>query len=242
MKHRYREHHPIFAHFDKLYAESPIETSGAKSFLLYLPLITGRGQIPQPASISLMNAPTTLQNLQPSLNLSSQSDNTQSELTSTIIHYTPVVLVALLFTIVLFIFRLRYPCLTLSKLEKFVDELKDTVQKRTAGVQRRDFMACVSRIEEEIEEIEDKWSHRAIFRWSSVYGYLCASLIAVRNIVKCYDQAQALRVSVLDVTADEHRDHNDDIEDQDHRTMNSEGNCRRDTGIPRSDHLTTAKL
>ncbi|THU79949.1 hypothetical protein K435DRAFT_941741 [Dendrothele bispora CBS 962.96] len=181
-------------------------------------------------------------NLQPSLNLSSRLDNTQSEVTSTITHYTPVVLVALLFAVVLFILRLRYPCLTLSELKKFVNRLKDTVQERTAGRQRRDFMACVSRIEEEIEDIEYKWSRRAIFRWSLVYGYLCASLIAVRKIVKCYDQVQALRVSVLDVTADERRDHGDYIEDQYHRTINSEENRRRDTRILRSDHLTTARL
>ncbi|THU78472.1 hypothetical protein K435DRAFT_876591 [Dendrothele bispora CBS 962.96] len=76
-------------------------------------------------------------------------------------------------------------------------------------------MNRVDRIEEEIEEIENKWSRRAIFRWSSVYGYLCASLVAVRNIVNCYDRAQALRVDVLslqDVTADERQDRHDDIE------------------------------
>ncbi|THU97823.1 hypothetical protein K435DRAFT_796204 [Dendrothele bispora CBS 962.96] len=193
---------------------------------------------------AFVDAGTIPANLQPSLNLSSQFDNTQSEVTSTIIDYAPraVVPVALLFAAVLFILRLRYPCLTLSELRKFVDGLKDTVQERTAGRRRRDFMACVSRIEEEIEEIEDKWSRRAIFRWSSVYGYLCASLIAVRNIVKCYDQAQALRVSVLDVTADERRGHDDGIENQDHRTIDSEGDRRRDTRILRSDHLTTARV
>ncbi|THU97818.1 hypothetical protein K435DRAFT_838411 [Dendrothele bispora CBS 962.96] len=172
-----------------------------------------------------MNA---LTNLQPSLNLSSQSDNTQSEVTSTITHYTPVVLVALLFAVVLFILRLRYPCLTLSELGKFVDQLNDTIQECNAEGQRRDFIDRVNIIQREIDEVEDEWSRKAIFRWSLVYGYLRASLIAVRDIVKCYDQAQALRVSVLTAIAHERRIR-DDIENQFHHMLDSEENRRRDT-------------
>ncbi|THU80926.1 hypothetical protein K435DRAFT_866867 [Dendrothele bispora CBS 962.96] len=180
--------------------------------------------------MSLMNALTTnlVQNLQPSSNLSSQLDNTQSEVTSTITHYTHVVLVALLFTIVLLILRLRYPCFTLSELRKFVDELNDTVQKCAVEEQRRDLMDHVSRLQRQIDDIEYEWSRRAILQWSSVYGYLRASLIAVRNIVKCYDRAQALHVYVLDVIAHERRVR-DEIEDQYRHTLNSERNRRRDT-------------
>ncbi|THU84829.1 hypothetical protein K435DRAFT_806396 [Dendrothele bispora CBS 962.96] len=138
-----------------------------------------------------MNA---LTNLQPSLNLSSQSDNAQSEVTSTITHYTPVVLVALLVTVVLLVLCLRYPCFTLSELGKFVDQLNDTIQKCDAEGQRRDFIDRVSIIQREIDEIEDEWSSKAIFRWSLVYGYLRASLIAVRDIVNCYDRAHPTRI------------------------------------------------
>ncbi|THU79948.1 hypothetical protein K435DRAFT_874907 [Dendrothele bispora CBS 962.96] len=172
-----------------------------------------------------MNA---LTNLQPSLNLSSQSDNTQSEVTSTITYHTPVVLVALLVTVVLLVLRLRYPCLTLSELGRFVDQLNDTIQKCNVEGQRRDFMDRVCIIQRKIDEIEDEWSRKAIFRWSLVYGYLRASLIAVRDIVKCYDRAQALRVSVLTVIAHERRVR-DDIENQYHHMLNSEENHRRDT-------------
>ncbi|THU76043.1 hypothetical protein K435DRAFT_846747 [Dendrothele bispora CBS 962.96] len=194
-----------------------------------------------------MNAFTTnLQNLQPSLNLSSQPDNTQSGVTESEIimtRYTgiPVVLYTLSFTVILLVIRLRYPCLTLSELRKFMDELNDTVQKCTAEGQRRDFMDCVSGLQRQIDGIEYEWSRKAIFRWSSVYGYLHASLIAVRNIVKCYDQAQALRVSALhhnvyistrltlqDVIVRERRVR-EDIENQYHHTLNSEENRRRDT-------------
>ncbi|THU78329.1 hypothetical protein K435DRAFT_876742 [Dendrothele bispora CBS 962.96] len=166
-----------------------------------------------------MNA---LTNIQP-LNLPSQSDNTQSEVTLTITHYTPVVLVALLFAIILLVFRLRYPCLTLSELGKFVDQLNDTIRKCNAEEKRRDFMDRVSIIQREIDEIEDEWSRKAIFRWSLVYGYLRASLIAVRDIVNCYDRAQALRVSVLTVIAHERRVR-DDIENQYYHMLNSEEN------------------
>ncbi|THU97806.1 hypothetical protein K435DRAFT_857258 [Dendrothele bispora CBS 962.96] len=145
-----------------------------------------------------MNA---LTNLQPSLNLSSQSDNTHS-----------------------------YPCLTLSELGRFVDQLNDTIHKCNAERQRRGFTDRVSIIQREIDEIEDEWSRKAIFRWSLVYGYLRASLIAVRDIVKCYDQAQALRVSVLTIIAHE-RQVRDDIENQYHQMLNSEENCGRDTNV-----------
>ncbi|THU79154.1 hypothetical protein K435DRAFT_875836 [Dendrothele bispora CBS 962.96] len=173
---------------------------------------------------------TNLQNLQPSLNLSSRLDNTQSEVTSTI-NYTPVVLVALLFAAVLFILRLRYPCLTLSELGKFVDELRVTQYRNALQRGNEEILWIVlagTSLQRQIDGIEYEWSRRAIFRWSSVYGYLRASLIAVRNIAKCYDQAQALRVSVLDVIARERRIR-EDIENQYHLTINSEENRRHDT-------------
>ncbi|THU97837.1 hypothetical protein K435DRAFT_965265 [Dendrothele bispora CBS 962.96] len=159
-----------------------------------------------------MNTLTASLQIQSASNLSSHcTDNTQSEVKSTITYTRALILVALSCAILLF--RLRYPCLTLFELRKFVKRLDDTVQKCIEEGQRASFKGHVSRLQKRIVVIENEWSSRGIYQWSSVYGYLWALFIAIWNITKCYDQAQVVHLYVLNVIAHKRQLH-DGIEYQ----------------------------
>ncbi|THU97810.1 hypothetical protein K435DRAFT_796195 [Dendrothele bispora CBS 962.96] len=138
-------------------------------------------------------APTKIlqSGLQPTSVLLSQLDDTQSGTALTVTYYALAVLV------VITLFRLRYPCLTLSGLRDFVDMLDVMTQTLIEGADLRD---SVDRLQRQIVNIEHEQA-TVNFRWSSVYGYICVSLITVRNIVKCYDQAQELYVAISEAIA-----------------------------------------
>ncbi|THU99762.1 hypothetical protein K435DRAFT_855392 [Dendrothele bispora CBS 962.96] len=111
--------------------------------------------------------------------------------------YTLIALAVLLFATV---FRLRYPCLTLSGLEEFVDKLDEKVKEfAQEGGSTADFEIGVNGLRQNIGQIEYKRNNN-VFLWSSVHRYLQSSFIILREIVKCYDVAQKLQVSVLNAT------------------------------------------
>ncbi|THU75651.1 hypothetical protein K435DRAFT_846859 [Dendrothele bispora CBS 962.96] len=124
----------------------------------------------------------------------SQPDNTQSEAVTQ--DYTLIVL-AVLFCAAVAVIRLRYPCLTSSGLKEFVDKLDDMVQRFTEdGGSVTYFSIDISSLRRNIDEIEHEKNNN-IFLWSSVYRYLRYSFIVLRKIVKCYDEARELQVSIL---------------------------------------------
>ncbi|THU79149.1 hypothetical protein K435DRAFT_875833 [Dendrothele bispora CBS 962.96] len=181
-----------------------------------------------------MNAPTTLQSLQPSLILSSQSGIIKHSVRGDIDNYT---LLSRCASCTAFCCRPLHPlpplCLTLSELKKFMDELNDTIQRCTAEGQRTDFMDCVSSI----------WVSSRLVNHCPEHCKVFASL-----------QAQVLRVSALvcnfqflpfatahrngsvstclilkDVIAHERRVR-DEVKDQYHHMLNSEERRRRRRG------------
>ncbi|THU79151.1 hypothetical protein K435DRAFT_810952 [Dendrothele bispora CBS 962.96] len=163
-------------------------------------------------------APTKMlqSGLQPTSVLLSQLDDTQSGTALTVTYYALAILV------IIALFRLRYPCLTLSGLRDFVDMLDVMIRTLIEGA---DLRGSVDRLQRQIVNIEHEQA-TVNFRWSSVYGYIRVSLITVRNIVKCYDQAQELRIAIMEAIAHRRRAL-DDFEDNYRRNLNSERNRRQ---------------
>ncbi|THU97805.1 hypothetical protein K435DRAFT_796191 [Dendrothele bispora CBS 962.96] len=123
-------------------------------------------------------------------------DDTQSGAASTLTYYTLVVLFILSPAVIPRLFRLRYPCLTLSGLRDFVDMLDVIIHKLIEGGETTNFKDDVDRLQQQINDIEHEQS-TSIFRWTSVHEYFHTSVIALWNIAKCYDKAQVLHVSIL---------------------------------------------
>ncbi|THU78474.1 hypothetical protein K435DRAFT_876593 [Dendrothele bispora CBS 962.96] len=102
-----------------------------------------------------------------------QLDDTQSEAVTQ--DYTLIVL-AVFFSAAAAVFRLRYPCLTLSGLKEFVDKLDDIVHRFTEeGGSIGHFRIDVSSLRRNIDDIEYERNNN-IFLWSSVHRYLRSSL------------------------------------------------------------------
>ncbi|THU84832.1 hypothetical protein K435DRAFT_869881 [Dendrothele bispora CBS 962.96] len=173
-----------------------------------------------------MNTPTEmLQSLQPTSVLLSQLDDTQrAGAALTVAYYALAVLVMLAPVIVLF--RLRYPCLTLSGLRKFVDMLDDIAQQLIERGETN-FTDEVDRLQRQIDDIEHG-QNTMIFHWSSVHEYLCSPVITLWKTTKYYDKARVLHVSLLNAIADQRRAFEDFL---DNYRRNFEGNRRRGTGI-----------
>ncbi|THU97824.1 hypothetical protein K435DRAFT_796205 [Dendrothele bispora CBS 962.96] len=129
---------------------------------------------------------------------------------------------------VIILFRLRYPCLTLSGLRDFVDMLDVMTQKLIEGGETMNFKDGVDRLQRQINKIEYQQS-TVIFRWSSIHGYLYSSVIALWNITKCYDEARVLHVSILDAIADERQAWEDYKNNR--RSQHVRGNHRYDTNL-----------
>ncbi|THU97821.1 hypothetical protein K435DRAFT_857272 [Dendrothele bispora CBS 962.96] len=167
-----------------------------------------------------------LQSSHPMEGLLSQ-DYAQKGTALTVSHYILAVLV-ILSPPAIILFRLRYPCLTLSGLRKFVDMLDDMAQQL---IERREtnFTDGVDRLQRQINEIEHEQS-TVIFRWSSVYEYLCSSVIALWKITKCYDEARVLHVSILNAIVDQRRAIEDFLDNYRH-DQRLRGNHRRDTKV-----------
>ncbi|THU97803.1 hypothetical protein K435DRAFT_857255 [Dendrothele bispora CBS 962.96] len=168
-----------------------------------------------------MNTPTEIKLPTAHVSLLSQLDDTQSGTVSTVAYYTLVVLVMLS----LWLFHLRYPCLTLSGLKNFVDMLDDMVQTRIDRGETTNFRDSVDRLQRQINDIDHEQS-TVIFRWSSVHKYLCSSVITLWNIAKCYDKARVLHVSILEAITNERRAF-EYFRDNYCRNLNFEGNRRR---------------
>ncbi|THU79946.1 hypothetical protein K435DRAFT_874905 [Dendrothele bispora CBS 962.96] len=177
-----------------------------------------------------------LQSLQPTRTTVplSQLDDTQSGTASTVAYHTLVVLVMLSPLIILF--RLRYPCLTLSGLRNFVDMLDDMAQQLIEGGKTTNFKDGVDRLQRQINNIEYQQS-TVIFRWSSGHKYLGSSVIALWNIVECYDKARVLQVSILDAIANERQAFEDFRDNYRHRVR---GNHRCDTDVDADTNYSTA--
>ncbi|THU97841.1 hypothetical protein K435DRAFT_857287 [Dendrothele bispora CBS 962.96] len=158
-----------------------------------------------------------------------QLDDTQSRTASTVAYYTLVALV-----IIITLFRLRYPCLTLSGLREFVDYLDGKAMERERLAEgffndvgrhaTQSYLSSIAhecffymcRLQEQIEDIEYQQS-TLIFRWSSVHEYLRSSVIIIWNIAKCYEEAQELNTIIL--AADKRR------------SQRVQGNHRHDTNV-----------
>ncbi|THU97808.1 hypothetical protein K435DRAFT_857259 [Dendrothele bispora CBS 962.96] len=161
-------------------------------------------------------------------------DNTQSEAVTQ--DYTLIVL-AVFFSAAAAVFRLRYPCLTLSGLKEFVDKLEDIVHRFTEeGGSIGHFRIDVSSLRRNIDDIEYERNNN-IFLWSSVHRYLRFSLIILRKIVKCYDEARELQVFILNAIAHKRRAL-EDFEYNYRRSLSVQGNTEPSTAIG----YTTARL
>ncbi|THU81868.1 hypothetical protein K435DRAFT_808719 [Dendrothele bispora CBS 962.96] len=135
------------------------------------------------------------------------------------------------------LFRLRYPCLTLFKLRKFVDRLDVMARERIEDGETTN-LRDVDRLRRQINDIEYEWS-KVIFLWSSVHGYLRSSLVIVWDIAKCYDKAQVVHVYILDAIADKRRAL-EDFEDSYRRNRNVKGNHRQDTNVDTNTDMSIA--
>ncbi|THU86611.1 hypothetical protein K435DRAFT_804967 [Dendrothele bispora CBS 962.96] len=164
--------------------------------------------------------------LQPTSVLLSQLDDTQSGTASTVAYYALVVLVML--SPVIILFRLRYPCLALSGLRSFVDMLDDMAQQLIERGETN-VMDGVDRLRRQIDDIEHEQS-TVIFRWSSVHEYFRSSVIALWKITKCYDEARVLHVSILNAIADQRRAV-EDFWDNYRRSQRVGRNHTRDTEV-----------
>ncbi|THU79148.1 hypothetical protein K435DRAFT_884763 [Dendrothele bispora CBS 962.96] len=156
----------------------------------------------------------------------SQLDNTQSEAVTQ--GYTFIVL-AVLFSAGA-VFRLRYPCLTLSSLKKFVDKLDDIVQRfAEEGGSIGHFRIDVSSLRRNIDDIEYERNNN-IFLWSSVHRYLRSSFFMLRKIIKCYDEARELQVFILNAITHRRRALGE-FEDHYRRNLSVQGNTELSTAI-----------
>ncbi|THU84827.1 hypothetical protein K435DRAFT_927075 [Dendrothele bispora CBS 962.96] len=167
-----------------------------------------------------------------------QLDNTQSEAVTQ--DYTLIVS-AVLFTAAVAVFRLRYPCLTSSGLKEFMDKLDDILQRFAEdGGSVSYFSIDISSLRRRFDEIEHERNNN-IFFWSSLHRYLLSLFIILRKIVKCYDEARELQVSILNAITHRRRALEDALEafeDNYRPNLSVQGNTEPSTAIG----YTTARL
>ncbi|THU78473.1 hypothetical protein K435DRAFT_887520 [Dendrothele bispora CBS 962.96] len=151
----------------------------------------------------------------------SQLDKTQLEAVLTVRQgYTLTILMTALFFAA--IFRLRYPCMTLSGLKEFVDKLNGIIHKFTEeGGPSTYFRIRISSLRRNIDDIEYQRNNN-IFLWSSTHRYLQSSFVILWKIIKCYDKARDLQVSILNAITHKHRAL-EDFEDNYHRNLSVQG-------------------
>ncbi|KAF5335586.1 hypothetical protein D9758_017972 [Tetrapyrgos nigripes] len=94
--------------------------------------------------------------------------------------------------------RLRYPCLTVFGLDKYVDSrLKTTVEEaRKEGLDVVMFEDTLHQLHNDLSRIKVQ-NNSNLFRWSSLHTYLSSSFSILQSTIHCYDEAEKLHVSVL---------------------------------------------
>ncbi|KAK7447391.1 hypothetical protein VKT23_014101 [Stygiomarasmius scandens] len=125
--------------------------------------------------------------------LSQLGSANSSALTSYV--YITVGLISMLPIIMLF--RLRYPCVTVSGLEDLVNGLKEGIETcRKEEVPTVDFEPQFRRISRQLSDIKID-NNKLIFRWSTAHVYIISLFKILRTVIICYEEAQALQISIL---------------------------------------------
>ncbi|KAK7467598.1 hypothetical protein VKT23_004651 [Stygiomarasmius scandens] len=109
--------------------------------------------------------------------------------------------------IIIFLCRLRYPCLTVSGLKTRVDDMKNAIMGNWHEEGNGDALhEFDERIRNQFFCIQQRHDQN-VPRWSSLHSYVFTSFRILWMVIKCYDDLQDLEVSIKNT---KHKSDDDD--------------------------------